>query len=369
MLALVSTMVLATAPTALPAPSIGELRARVAQIQAEVGAIDDQVENAAEAYNGAVYELGQIDRRITSNRALLVKSNARLKATQEALAFRLRSAYIAPQPSTLQVLLSSGSVSSALAGVDAMNRVSSRDAAIVRSVRTLRQQRIATQKQLVVDQAAAKKKVAARAEQRATVQRLLAQREAVLSSAKGRLATMLEAERERERRAQAELQRRAREVARQPTVTPASPSTPSTPATPSAPATPAAPAKPSSPAPAVGGSGSARNAQAARLALGYLGVPYVWGGASPSGFDCSGLASYVYAKVGVSVPHYTGAIWAKFPKVSGPLQPGDMVFYRGLGHMGIYIGGGNMVHAPRTGDVVKITAMSTRSDLVGAVRP
>ncbi len=361
--AVVCTTVLASAPAALPAPSIGELRARVAQIQAEVGAIDDQVENAAEAYNGAVYELGQIDRRISSNRALLVKSNARLKATQEALAVRLRSAYIAPQPSTLQVLLSSGSVSAALAGVDAMNRVSSRDAAIVRSVSALRQQRIATQKQLVKDQAEAKKRVATRAEQRATVQRLLGQRQAVLSGAKGRLATMLEAERERERRAQAELQRRAREVARQPTVTPASPSTPSAPATPSSPATP------SPPSPSVGGSGSARNAQAARLALGYLGVPYVWGGASPSGFDCSGLASYVYAKVGVSVPHYTGAIWAKFPKVTGSLQPGDMVFYRGLGHMGIYIGGGNMVHAPSTGDVVKITAMSSRRDYVGAVRP
>ena len=62
--------------------------------------------------------------------------------------------------------------------------------------------------------------------------------------------------------------------------------------------------------------------------------PYVWGGATPSGFDCSGLASYVYAKVGKSVPHYTGAIWAAFPKVSGPLQPGDLVFFHGFGPHG-----------------------------------
>ena len=102
----------------------------------------------------------------------------------------------------------------------------------------------------------------------------------------------------------------------------------------------------------------------------YLGVPYVWGGASPSGFDCSGLASYAYAQIGKSVPHYTGAIWAAFPKVpSDQLEPGDLVFFNGLGHMGIYIGGGQYVHAPHTGDVVKVSSLGDRSDYVGAVRP
>ena len=102
----------------------------------------------------------------------------------------------------------------------------------------------------------------------------------------------------------------------------------------------------------------------------YLGVPYVWGGASPSGFDCSGLASYAYAQIGKSVPHYTGAIYAAFPKVpSDQLQPGDLVFFNGLGHMGIYIGGGQMVHAPHTGDVVRVASLGDRSDYVGAVRP
>ena len=108
---------------------------------------------------------------------------------------------------------------------------------------------------------------------------------------------------------------------------------------------------PSAPLPS--GSG---NAAAASVAMQYLGVPYVWGGASPSGFDCSGLASYAYAQIGKSVPHYTGAIWNAFPKVpSDQLQPGDLVFFHGLGHMGIYIGGGQFVHAPHTGDVVKVS--------------
>ena len=102
----------------------------------------------------------------------------------------------------------------------------------------------------------------------------------------------------------------------------------------------------------------------------YQGVPYVWGGASPSGFDCSGLASYAYAQIGKSVPHYTYAIWSAFPQVPpGQYQPGDLVMLNGLGHMGIYIGDGMMVHAPSTGDVVRVVPMSSRSDLVGVVRP
>jgi cell wall-associated NlpC family hydrolase len=100
-----------------------------------------------------------------------------------------------------------------------------------------------------------------------------------------------------------------------------------------------------------------------------LGTPYVWGGSGPGGFDCSGLASYAYSAIGKSVPHYTGAIWSEFPKVSNTdLQAGDMVFFNGGGHMGIYIGGGQYVHAPHTGDVVKVSKLGDRSDYMGAVR-
>ena len=97
-------------------------------------------------------------------------------------------------------------------------------------------------------------------------------------------------------------------------------------------------------------------------------MPYVWGGGTPSGFDCSGLAQYAYAKVGVSMAHYTGSIYSAFPRVTGPLQPGDMVFFSGLGHMGIYLGNGLMVHAPHTGDVVRVSPIAGRR-YVGAVRP
>ena len=91
----------------------------------------------------------------------------------------------------------------------------------------------------------------------------------------------------------------------------------------------------------------------------YLGTPYVWGGSSPSGFDCSGFVMFVYAQVGVSLPHSSYAQYGVGVAVSqSDLQPGDLVFFDGLGHVGIYIGGGQFIHAPHTGDVVKISSLS-----------
>lgn len=89
----------------------------------------------------------------------------------------------------------------------------------------------------------------------------------------------------------------------------------------------------------------------------YLGVPYVWAGATPSGFDCSGLVQYVFAQVGISLPHNTVAQWHSPQAVSVPrnqLQPGDLVFFNRLDHVGIYIGNGYLIDAPHTGTDVRI---------------
>jgi cell wall-associated NlpC family hydrolase len=99
------------------------------------------------------------------------------------------------------------------------------------------------------------------------------------------------------------------------------------------------------------------------IAMQYLGVPYVWGGASPRGFDCSGLVQYVFAQVGISLPHYTVAQWnypGAVPVPKNQLQPGDLVFFNGLDHVGIYIGYGYFVDAPHTGANVEIDSLGER---------
>ena len=99
--------------------------------------------------------------------------------------------------------------------------------------------------------------------------------------------------------------------------------------------------------------------KAVDIALRYLGTPYSWAGASPSGFDCSGLTMYAYAKVGVYLPHNAAMQYGMGTPVSrSQLAPGDLVFFNGLSHVGMYIGGGRFVHAPHTGDVVKISSLS-----------
>ena len=111
---------------------------------------------------------------------------------------------------------------------------------------------------------------------------------------------------------------------------------------------------------------------AAGVALSEIGTPYVWAGSSPGGFDCSGLVMYAYSKMGVSLPHSSYAQWnvgTAVPK--DQLQAGDIVFFDGLGHEGIYIGNGQFVHAPHTGDVVKVSNLDSGSyaySYVGARR-
>ncbi len=93
---------------------------------------------------------------------------------------------------------------------------------------------------------------------------------------------------------------------------------------------------------------------AVERALAMRGVPYVWGGSTPAGFDCSGLVRFAYQRAGITLPHSSYADWGLGRHVHRrDLLPGDIVFF-GLGHVGLYLGGGRFVHAPETGRVVSI---------------
>ena len=100
-------------------------------------------------------------------------------------------------------------------------------------------------------------------------------------------------------------------------------------------------------------------ARAARIALGAVGVPYRWGGASPgTGFDCSGLVYWAYNRLGLELPHSSYALNGLGRRVpSSKLKPGDVLFFYGLGHVGLYVGRGRMVHAPQSGRYVEVVAL------------
>lgn len=102
--------------------------------------------------------------------------------------------------------------------------------------------------------------------------------------------------------------------------------------------------------------------QIVAYAKNFIGVPYVWGGSTPSGFDCSGFVQYVYRQFGVSLPRTTYSQIAVGRSVDrANLMPGDLVFFRSAGHVGIYVGNETYIHAPQTGRTISIDSMANRS--------
>jgi cell wall-associated NlpC family hydrolase len=294
---------------------------------------------AVEAYNLANVKLHKIEGALQENRRQLKLARANLKFAQASLANRLVAAYTSTQDnSTLSVLLGSTSLEELLNRIEAVNSTSRQDASIVHQVASFRAAVRQHREQLQSAHADQQSVVAEKAAQKQRIQSQLASRRHLLSSIKGEIVRMKAAEAAQQRMLAAEA--RSRLASADPPPTDGVGVAASTPE-----GTTIAP-------PNVHGG-------VVGIAMRYLGVPYVWGGASPSGFDCSGLVVYVFAQIGVSLPHSTYALWNIGTPVSrDQLQPGDLVFFNGLGHMGIYIGGGQFIHAPHTGDVVKISSLS-----------
>jgi cell wall-associated NlpC family hydrolase len=328
----------AAAASASPG-TVASKEAEARQVLAQIGAIDHSLDAAVEAYNLANVQLRKIEGDLRENRQQLDLARKNLKVAQGSLSARLVNAYTSSQDdSTLAVLLGSSSLEELLNKIETINSTSRQDASIVEQVSSFRAAVQRHRQELRDAQAAQERVVAQKAAQRQKIESQLASRRQLLSSIKGEI--------QRIRAAEAAQQRQLAATARS-----------------------RLPVEGSVSISGVGvAAGTPEGSTVAPpnvhggvvgIAMRYLGVPYVWGGSSPRGFDCSGFVSYVFAQIGVSLPHSSYAMFGMGTPVSlSQLQPGDLVFFTGASHMGIYIGGGQFIHAPHTGDVVKISSLS-----------
>jgi cell wall-associated NlpC family hydrolase len=347
-LALLSALLIALAVTAAGSaePTIGSKRAEAQQVLAQVHAMDAQLEKAVEAWNGANVRLDQIKHDLEVNRSRLETAKKNLTKARAQVSERLVALYTSDEPDALSIIFGASSLGDLIERIDSANRIADEDARIAAEVTRYRNEVQERQQALVKAEADQEKVVAERAAQRASIQSQLAERQALYSTIKDQIAQMEAAERERQARLAAQAKAAAKKDHSAPAPAPA-PSSGS-----SGGSSGGSPSPAPTPPPAT-------HSSVVSIALQYLGVPYVWGGASPSGFDCSGFTMYVYAKVGVSLPHNAAMQYGMGTPVSrSQLAPGDLVFFNGLSHVGMYIGGGRFVHAPHTGDVVKISSLS-----------
>ena len=324
-------------------PSIDAKRAQAQSVLSQINRLDSSLERARSQYEAATGKLHAIDHSLAINRVALRAAKKNLKTSQRELMQRLRLIYTQrDDQSTIGVVLGAKDIGDLVNRIEAVQSVSTQDQQVLNQVLGFRHQVTVHRRALVTAHRSQVSLVRQRAAARSALSSRVSQQQRLLSSIKGQIAHLEAAARARAlasaaaARAHYSAAQAAASLQIQDTTVGATASTPE-----------GTVAPPSQYGGVVG------------IAMRYLGVPYVWGGASPSGFDCSGLVMYAYGQMGISLPHYTGAQWnVGVPVSRGDLQPGDLVFFDGLGHVGIYIGGNQFIHAPHSGDVVKVSSIS-----------
>jgi len=372
-LLLLCTLVLAataaTAARAHPTPQIRAEQAREKAVVNQIDTIGRNLEGVVQQYDAAQLELQRVKGSLRRNEVALNVAKGNFHVAQHRLMSRIYSLYVNGAPSAIDVIAGAKSISQMIDRAESAQVLSNQDAALGKQALRFEQNVQRKERQLKRLKAKRQATVAGLAAKKRQIDDALARQKQLLASIHTTIANLQAQERARELRIQAEAEARlraemrARQAAAQaaaaqqsaPTTAPQSPSTSGVVAPPVT-------------VPVVTGAG---HPAAASIALRYLGVPYVWGGASPRGFDCSGLVMYVYAQLGISLPHYTVAQWGATSHIPlSQAQPGDLVFFDGLGHVGIYLGNNQFVHAPHTGTVVQVASLSGyyASALVGVGR-
>jgi cell wall-associated NlpC family hydrolase len=328
-------VVAAMAAPAASADTLSSKRAQARAAEQQLAAIQREAEKRIEAYDAIHQKFLNTRNAVRLNKQSLKVAQANLKAAETRLEASLTETYKTGGEDALSYLLAARSIGELVDQVQVMQRVNGINKTLLNEVTRYRAEVATRQTRLAKLLKTVRAQQAASAAAKRQVLASLDRQRAYINNLKASIQKIIN---ERAAAAQRAAEAAAGSVGTGLGNIPAPPS-------------------------------STLGGQAVAIAEQYLGVPYVWGGASPDGFDCSGLVMYVYAQLGVSLPHNALEQYNALPHVPvSDLEPGDLVFFYGFGHVGIYIGGGMMIHAPHTGTVVQIASISNEGGIAGAAR-
>ena len=344
------------------ADPLASAQAQAAQITSQLAADQQRLDTTAQQYDAAQQQVAQVDGQITQIKADVAQDLVHVDSDTRALRQEAVASYMSgTSDSDIQTLFSSGGEEATVAGE--YQSVASGDISGAIDALDVAQSHLASQQsQLASAQSQAQNALDQAASAQQAAQSTEAEQETTLAQVKGEIGTLV-AQRQAAQLAASHAAFLARVAA-----TSATAPVRATGPTRNGGAPTARPGRPVLPSlPSAGGAATALAAAESQL-----GVPYVWGGESPGqGFDCSGLIQWSWRQAGVSLPRTAAAQYDAIPHVAlSDLQPGDLLFWGvgGISHVGMYVGGGNIINAPETGEVVRIEAI-WNNGLVGAGRP